>query len=302
MMEKTISGRGAEEMKEKAGYLGKLTASMVIFGTVGVFRRWITLPSSAVAAARGIVGAAFLLALCALRGNRVSGLFRQNRALLLLSGAAMGLNWIALFEAYRFTTVAVATLCYYTAPMLVLLASPLLLRERLTAKNILCMCVTLLGMLFVSGALEGGGAGSARGVLLALGAAVLYAAVVLMNKRMRPMDPEARTIVQLLTAGVVVLPYALAEWGAQPVPIRPLTVLMLAVVCIVHTGAAYSLYFGCVERLPAHTLALLSYLDPVVAVLLSALLLREPLSGFTLLGAALILGASAAGELTGTKR
>ena len=288
-------------MKEKHSALRNLIASMVIFGTVGIFRRWIPLPSAAVAAARGVVGAAFLLALTAARRKKLSGaLIRRNLALLLCSGAAMGANWIALFEAYRFTTVAAATLCYYMAPILVILASPFVIGEKLTLKKALCAAAALAGMVFVSGAAEGG-LGGARGALLGLLAAALYAAVVLMNKRMQPMPALDRAVVQLLTAGVVVLPYALLTGGGAGTPdVR--AVLLLAVVCIVHTGLAYALYFGSVEHLPAHTLALLSYIDPVVAVLLSALLLRERLTVFTVLGAVLILGAAVLCELPERKK
>ena len=288
-------------MKETHSALRNLIASMVIFGTVGIFRRWIPLPSAAVAAARGVVGAAFLLALNAARRKKLSGaLIRRNLALLLCSGTAMGANWIALFEAYSYTTVAAATLCYYMAPILVILASPFVIGEKLTLKKALCAAAALAGMVFVSGAAEGG-LGGARGALLGLLAAALYAAVVLMNKRMQPMPALDRAVVQLLTAGVVVLPYALLTGGGAGTPdVR--AVLLLAVVCIVHTGLAYALYFGSVERLPAHTLALLSYIDPVVAVLLSALLLRERLTVFTVLGAVLILSAAVLCELPERKK
>ena len=278
--------------------LWRLIASMVIFGTVGIFRRWIPLPSAAVAAARGIVGAAFLIGLNALRGKRLAHAdIRRNLVLLLLSGAAMGVNWIALFEAYRFTTVASATLCYYMAPILVILLSPIVLRERLTLRKGLCAIAALLGMVLVSGVLDTGGLGGAKGALYGLAAAALYAAVVLMNKRMRSVPATDRAVIQLLTAGIVVLPYALWSGPTGDGPAGAKTLLLLAAVCIVHTGAAYALYFGSVEHLSAHTLALLSYIDPVVAVLLSALLLHEPLTWTTVLGAVLILGAAAVGEL-----
>ena len=284
-------------MNEKRSALWMLLSSMVIFGTVGVFRRWIPLPSATVAAARGIVGAAFLSALRLVRKQRFSrDAIRSNLALLLLSGAAMGANWIALFEAYRFTTVAAATLCYYMAPVFVILLSPLVLREKLTLRKGICALCAFLGMVPVSGVLSGG-LGGARGALLGLLAAALYGAIVLMNKRMRPMPATDRAIVQLLAAGVVVLPYAIFSGGAGAQALSAKTLLLLAAVCFVHTGLAYALYFGSVEHLPAHTLALLSYIDPVVAVLLSALLLRERLTLLTVFGAALILGAAAVGEL-----
>ena len=290
-------------MKEDRQALRMLIGSMVIFGTVGVFRRWIALPSATVAAFRGIVGAAFLLIMLAARKQKLSRSgIRQNLALLLFSGAAMGANWIALFEAYRFTSVAVATLCYYMAPVFVLLLAPVLLRERLTLRKGLCAAAALIGMALVSGVVSGGGVDSAKGVLPALLAAALYAAVVLMNKRMRPMPGVDRAVVQLLTAGVVVLPYALLSRAGESAAPDVRSVLLLAVICVVHTGLAYALYFGSVDHLRAQTLALLSYIDPVVAVLLSAIVLREPITLLTVLGAVLILGAAALGELPEQKK
>ena len=287
-------------MKKNDPSLQKLIASMVIFGTIGIFRRWIALPSASIAALRGIVGAAFLLALTALRGKKLSlGAIRSNLALLLISGALMGVNWIALFEAYRFTSVAVATLCYYMAPVIVILLSPLLLGEALTAKKLVCVAAAILGMVLVSGVLDSGGAGSVRGVLLGLAAAALYAAVVLINKKMKPIPGLDRSVIQLASAGIVVLPYALLVGFGGTGVLTARTVLMLVVVCLVHTGLAYALYFGSVERLPAHTLALLSYIDPVVAVLLSALLLHETLTLLTALGAVLIIGAAIVCEMPG---
>ncbi len=290
-------------MKKKESSLQMLIASMVIFGTIGVFRRFLPLPSASIAALRGIVGAAFLLALTAIRRKKPDrAAIRGNLALLLISGAVMGVNWIALFEAYRFTSVAVATLCYYMAPVFVILVSPVLLGEKLTARKGLCVAAALLGMVLVSGVLEGGAVGSVRGVLLGLAAAALYAAVILMNKKMKPMPGMDRSVVQLFAAGIVVLPYALISGfrGSEALTLR--TALLLAVICLVHTGLAYVLYFGSMEGLPAHTIALLGYIDPVVAVLLSALLLHEALTPLILLGAVLIIGTAILGELPGKKK
>jgi len=290
-------------MNRSRSALRNLILSMLIFGTIGIVRRAIALPSAAIAAARGLVGAAFLFALQRLRKERLDrAAVRANLAPLLVSGALMGINWIALFEAYRYTTVAVGTLCYYMAPVLVIALSPLALRERLTARKCLCLLLAVAGMVPVSGVLDGGGAGSLSGVLLGLLAASLYAAVVLINKRLKPIPAADRTILQLLAAGAVLLPYTLLVDGPGAFAAADgRSIALLAVVCIVHTGLAYALYFGSVAFLPAHTLALLSYIDPVVAVLLSALLLREPITLRTAVGAVLILGAAVLGELPENK-
>lgn len=277
-----------------------LISSMVIFGTIGVFRKFIPLPSATIAMTRGFVGALFLLLLTAVRRQGLSvERIRRNLVLLIISGVAMGFNWILLFEAYNYTSVATATLCYYMAPTFIILASPIFLQERLSGRKIVYVIISLLGMVLVSGVLETdkSGGDQVRGVLYGLGAAVLYASVILMNKRLKPISAYEKTVVQLLAAAIVLLPYTALTGDLSGLQFAPLTVIMLAIVCIVHTGVAYALYFGCMEKLPAQTLALFSYIDPVVAVLLSALLLHEKLSVLTLIGAVLVLGSAVLSEL-----
>ena len=282
----------------------KLTLSMVIFGTIGIFRRYIPLPSSLVAMTRGLTGMLFLLLVMVLRKcgmNRTA--VRRKLGLLCLSGADIGVNWILLFEAYNYTSVATATLCYYLAPMFVILASPLVVGERLTAKKLICVLTALLGMVFVSGVLEsGGGSSDLKGVLLGLGAAVLYASVVLMNKQLGDVPAYDRTIVQLGSSAAVLLPYVLLTEELGALTFTPGTIGLLLVVGIVHTGIAYALYFGSLMQLKAQTAAILSYIDPVVAVLLSALVLREHMSLLSGLGAVLVLGAAVFSELPSRRK
>ena len=282
----------------------KLTLSMVIFGTIGVFRRYIPLPSSLVAMTRGLTGMLFLLLVMVLRKRGMNrAAVRKRLGMLCLSGAAIGVNWILLFEAYNYTSVATATLCYYLAPMFVILASPLVVGERLTAKKLICVLAALLGMVFVSGVLEaGGGSSDLKGVLLGLGAAVLYASVVLMNKQLGDVPAYDRTIVQLGSSAAVLLPYVLLTEDMGALTFTPGTIGLLLVVGIVHTGIAYALYFGSLMQLKAQTAAILSYIDPVVAVLLSALVLREHMSLLSGLGTVLVLGAAVVSELPSRRK
>ena len=282
----------------------KLTLSMVIFGTIGIFRRYIPLPSSLVAMTRGLTGMLFLLLVMLLRRRSMNrAAVRRKLGMLCLSGAAIGVNWILLFEAYNYTSVATATLCYYLAPMFVILASPLVVGERLTAKKLICVLAALLGMVFVSGVLEaGGGSSDLKGVLLGLGAAVLYASVVLMNKQLGDVPAYDRTIVQLGSSAAVLLPYVLLTEDVGALSFTPGTLALLMVVGVVHTGMAYAMYFGSLMQLKAQTAAILSYIDPVVAVLLSALLLKEHMSLLSGLGAVLVLGAAVISELPNPRR
>lgn len=276
-----------------------LMGSMFIFGTIGIFRRWIPLASSVLAVARGFIGALFLLGVMALKKQKPDATaIRKNLGKLLLSGGAIGVNWILLFEGYRFTSVATATLCYYLAPIFVLLAAPLVLKERLTARKLLCVLAALGGMVLVSGVLQAGfSLAELRGVCLSVGAAVFYAAVIVCNQTIRDISAYDKTVVQLASASLVTLPYALATETMAPGFFTGPVLGLLLVVGILHTGVTYALYFGSMEALPAHTVAIFSYIDPIVAVLLSALLLREPMGPAGWAGAVLILGAAVVSEL-----
>ena len=278
--------------------------SMLIFGTIGVFRRYLPVSSAFLAFSRGMLGSLFLLLFMKLtgkgRGEKLS--FRQ-KLWLALSGAAMGINWILLFEAYNYTTVAVATLCYYMQPTIVMLLSPLIFREKLTAKKVLCALIAVGGMILVSGVTGAQSAGKEgmRGILLGLGAALFYSIVIIMNKKAPGLEPYRKTTVQLFSAGVVMIPYLLLTGGKGEGPFTPATVLLLAVVGLVHTGVAYVLYFGSMDELRTQSIAIFSYIDPVSALIFSAVFLREPLTPMNLIGALMIIGSAIASEWRSTE-
>lgn len=272
-----------------------LILSMCIFGTIGLVRKYIDLPSSMIALARALIGTVFLVLLLLIRRRRPSmTAIRKNLPPLLLSGAMLGFNWILLFEAYCYTSVATATLCYYMAPILMILVSPIFFREKLTIRKLLCVSAALVGMVLVSGVLQAGigSISELKGVFLGLGAAVFYAGVVLVNKKMKDISALDRTILQLAISAMLLLPYTLLteNWSSIVLPSTGWILLLTA--GIIHTGAAYALYFGSIHRLSAQTVALYSYLDPVLAILLSALFLQEPLTIPGIIGAVLILGAA----------
>lgn len=281
-----------------------LILTMSLFGTIGLFVRKIPLSSGEIAFFRAAIAAVLLAGVLFFARRKIS--FRGIRRalpLLLCSGAALGFNWILLFEAYRYTTVSVATLSYYFAPVLVTLACPLLFREKMTGKQWICFCMSTLGILLVTGLGDPSlGKNHFLGVLLGLSAACLYAMVVLINKFIKEVEDLPRTLLQFSAAALVLLPYVLLTggfhfsvpdgwgWGA------------LLTICVLHTGVAYCIYFSAIRHLPGQETAILSYLDPLVAVLLSATVLHEELSLLQWLGGALILGFTLWNELSATKK
>ncbi len=275
----------------------KMVASMAIWGSMGLVIRWISLPTAAIALTRGALGALFLFLLVTLAGRRVAWrAVRDNLGLLIVSGALLGANWIFLFEAYRRTTIQLATLSYYLAPVLILAASPLVLKERLTALKAACVLAALGGMALVSG-VGTGGAGNPVGILFGLGAAVCYAGLTLTNKFLKGVSPMEATMVQLAVSAAALLPYALFSGTLSLSGAGPKDALLLIILGVVHTGLAFFWFFSSVRDLKAQTVAMFSYIDPAMAILLSALLLRERLDVPQILGACLILGAALVGEL-----
>lgn len=275
-----------------------LIGSMLIFGTLGVVRRYVPLSSAMLALCRGALGSVFLLLFVLVRGGRLKLPERKATLWLILTGAIMGLNWMLLFEAYSYTTVAAATMCYYMQPTIVILLSPLVFRERLSGRKLACAAAAIVGMLFVSGVLSGGigQVQDIRGILFGLGAAALYAAVIILNKKVVVEDIYAKTVVQLAGAALVMIPYVLLTEGVPELTLTAADIGMVLLVGIVHTGITYALYFGSMQRLKAQTVAVMSYIDPVFALLLSAAVLHESLTPLGIVGAVLIIGSAIISE------
>ena len=284
----------SDERKAKLSLL----SAMLIFGTIGIFVRYIPLPSSVIALGRGIIGTVFLFLFIKSKSIPLSWTdIRRNLLYLCLSGAALCGNWTFLFEAYRYTSIAAATLSYYMAPIIVILVSPFLLHEKLTTRKFVCVLTALAGMALVSGIGQEGDSANLTGVFFGLCAACCYACIVIFNKKLTAMAAYDKTIVQLGLGAVLLLPYVLATETITALEASSFSLLMFFIVGIVHTGIAYVLYFGSLHSLKAQTIALFSYLDPIFAILLSALILGEPLGVTSIIGAVLVLGSTFVSEM-----
>ncbi len=272
----------------------KVIFAMIAFGTIGIFVRHIDMPSSVIALARGVIGTLFLLLVVFAGGKGLNvQAIKRNFKYLFPSGAFIGFNWILLFEAYRYTTVATATLAYYMAPIFVMLASPFVLREKLSKYKLFCVLMALLGMVLVSGVVRSGMDGvNFTGIFFGVGAAALYASVVLLNKFLKDISAYDMTIMQLGMAAVTLMPYTLATQDVAALSPDSTSLILLAVVGVVHTGFTYALYFSSLQALKAQTVAIFSYIDPVVAIILSAVLLHESMDVYSIVGAVLILGST----------
>lgn len=269
-----------------------LILSMAVFGTLGPFVRYIPLPSGELALYRAILAAALIGVFLLATRQRIplKGMVKEL-PLLLFSGVAMGINWILLFEAYKYTTVSVATLSYYFAPVIVTVVCPFLFREKLTGKQILCFLMSTIGLVLITGIGDVGSSGTDLiGILFGLGAAVFYATVILLNKFIKNVDGIHRTFLQFLAAILILIPYVGATGGSNLHLLDFSGWCALLVVGLVHTGITYCLYFSSLKELPGQKAAILSYIDPLVAVVISVTVLGETMTLPQLIGGVLILG------------
>ena len=280
-----------------------LMISMTAFGTIGLFVRNIAVSSGELALYRAVMASILIgIFLLITRQKIPFGTIKKELPLLLLSGFAMGFNWILLFEAYKYTTVSVATLSYYFAPVIVTVACPLLFREKMTAKQWLCFAMSTLGIVLITGIGDlTGGSNHLLGIGFGLGAACLYASVVLLNKFIKNVDGIHRTFLQFLAAIIVLVPYVACTTGITLEVLDTKGWLCLLVIGLVHTGICYCLYFSSLRELPGQKAAILSYIDPLVAVLVSVTILGEGMNWMQIIGGVMILGFTLWNEITPKK-
>ena len=291
-----MTGKRKPEERQNSRRLsyGMFILAMLIFGTNGLLVSRISVQSSQIVLLRTLIGGALLTAIVLLRGGFERSAVRADLPMLLLGGTALGLNWVALFGAYRLLNVSLATLIYYIGPILVLLFSPLLFREKLTPMKIAAVDIVAVGLVCISGSVLSGGM-STKGLLTAVASALFYSALIVFNKRITHTEGMQTAAIELDIAFAVVLIYCLLTVGLPHPLVSDLP--FIAVIGAVNTGLAYLLYFSGLQKLSGQSVALISYVDPVSALVFSALFLHESMTPVQLVGAVLIIGGAMLGEL-----
>lgn len=276
-----------------------LAGAMAVFGTIGLFVRNIQVTSGELALYRAVMAVLVLGGYFLATKQRLElGRIRKELPLLLISGMAVGINWVLLFEAYKYTTVSVATLSYYFAPVIVTVACPILFKEKMGVKQWICFAMSTLGIVLITGVGDlSAGSSHLKGILLGLSAAVFYAAAVLLNKFIQGVAGIQRTFLQFLAAIVILVPYVAATSGVTLGAMTGTGWLCLLLVGVVHTAVAYCMYFSALKEIPGQEAAILSYVDPLVAVLVSVFLLGEQMTAVQMAGGAMILGFTLWNEL-----
>lgn len=287
-------------MKEKISSKIMFSLSMAVFGTIGVFVKNISVSSGELALYRALMAILFLVVLFLIRKQKIEfGKIKKEIPLLFLSGAAMGINWILLFQAYKYTTVSVATLSYYFAPVIVTVVCPVLFHEKMKAKDWICFIMSTVGIVLITGIGDlNESSANAKGVLFGLGAAFFYACVMLINKFIKNVDGINRTFLQFIAAIAVLLPYVIISGENNIKTLDKTGVVCLLVVGLIHTGVTYCMYFSSLKDLSGQKVAILSYIDPLVAVIMSVVILNENITFIQAVGGILILGFTLLNEVS----
>ena len=291
-------------MKHKLDPRLLLIISMATFGTIGLFVKGIDLSSAEIALWRAVLAAALIGIFLLITKQRIPfKKIKRELPLLLASGCAMGINWIFLFEAYKYTSVSAATLSYYFAPVIVTLLCPILFKEKMTPKAWICFGASTVGIVLITGLGNvSDGSNHFLGILFGLLAALFYATVIMLNKFIKNVGGIHRTFLQFISAVVTLVPYVLLTSGIHITALDGAGIVYLLIVGLIHTGLTYCLYFSSLGELKGGEVALLSYIDPLVAVLVSVFVLNEEMTPLQIVGGLLILGFTLWNELPSKKR
>jgi len=275
-----------------------LIISMAIFGTLAIFVKNINVSSGELALYRAILASIVLGLFLLITKQKINlKVIKKELLIISLSGMAMGFNWIFLFEAYKYTTISVATLAYYFAPIVVMIMCPILFKEKMSIKQWVCFIVATIGIFLIVG--TNGTSNNNNhfiGVLLGLSAALFYATVILLNKYIKSISGIHRTFIQFIAAIIVLIPYVTFTCGFSILELNGTGWFNLLIVGIVHTGVTYCLYFTSIKNLSGQSVAVLSYIDPLVAIIISFMISEEMLL-LQIIGGVLLIASTIANEV-----
>lgn len=293
---------GMDERQNEKKLKLELVAAMLIFGSIGVFVKQISLPGAVIVQWRCLIGTVVLLALFLSRKEKIDWkAVRGSLPALLAAGIALAGSWTALFEAYQYTTVGMATMLYYCAPIAVFFLSAMLFQEKPGKRQFAGILAAAVGMVIINIAgLQSGLSG--KGLVCGMASALMYAMLMISSRFVRGVPGLVSTWIQLVVAGILMSLYALAATG-RVIQLPPAAdVPFILLVGIVHTGIGCGLYFTAIQRLEGQTVSILSYIDPASALVFAFLFLHETLPLFQAAGALLIFGGALYSQLPGRAR
>jgi len=282
-------------MKTETAYF-KYIASLLLFGSNGIVASYISLNSTEIVFSRTLIGSLFLILIFIFSRRKVPfWKIKPHFLYIVISGVAMGTSWMFLYEAYAQIGVSIATLAYYCGPVIVMLLSPILFKEKMTWAKLIGFLAVLIGMFCVNGQALSEGRTS-WGLIYGILSAITYAFMVIFNKKAASITGLENSMWQLITSFITVAIFLGLKQGYS-ISIAPGKLVPILLLGVVNTGLGCYFYFSSIGDLPVQTVAICGYLEPLSALIFSAAFLGETLSFAQIAGAVLIIGGAALGEL-----
>ena len=286
-------------MNNKAFF--KYIFALLLFGSNGIVASFIDLSSQNIVLLRTLIGSILLIAIFFISGGKLT--FHKNKKqflFLAVSGIAMGTSWMFLYEAYARIGVSIASLLYYCGPVIVMALSPLLFKEKLTANKVLGFLAVLICVILINGnAFDG--KGDLFGIACGLLSAVMYAFMVICNKKAKDIVGLENSMLQLTIAFLTVAIFVGLKQG-YAMQIAPTSIVPIFILGLLNTGIGCYFYFSSIGKLNVQTVAICGYLEPLSAVLFSVAFLKETMLPLQIIGAVLTIGGAMIGELVKPKR
>lgn len=274
----------------------KYIIALLLFGSNGIVASYISLNSNEIVLLRTLTGSLFLLLIFLCLHEEVHiRRYPKQFLYIVISGIAMGISWMFLYEAYNQIGVGIASLAYYCGPVIVMLVSPIIFREKVHIPIVLGFISVLIGMICVNSPFISTG-GLSFGLFCGIMTAIMYAVMLIFNKKATKIQGLENSLLQLSTSFITVAVFTLISQGIA-ISIPQESIFPLIILGVINTGVGCYLYFSSIGGLPVQTVAICGYLEPLSAVVLSAIILGECLSIIQEIGAVLIIGGAAFGEL-----
>lgn len=251
---------------------------------------------------RTLIGSAFLIAVFLISRQRLNlkDIPKKQLLFLILSGVSMGMSWIVLYEAYQRTGVGIASIAYYCGPIIVMLLTPFIFRQKTTAKQIVCFAVVIVGI-FMTNLSDISTNADTFGLICGLLSAVFHALMVIFTVKAPDITGNKNSMIQLtvsfLTVAIftifsqkIVLPDSIPQWG------------WIVFLGIVNTGIGCYLYFSSISGLSVQSVSIIGYLEPLSSVVFAVILLGEPITVLQFFGVAMILAGAIVSEINFKKK
>ncbi len=278
----------------------KYLSALLLFGLNGIVASHIALNSYEIVFLRTLIGSTLLMILFLLGKGRFHIItYVKDTVFIVLSGIAMGTSWMFLYEAYQQIGVSLASLLYYCGPVIVMILSPLIFKEKLTAAKITGFTIVLAGIVFINSNMVGDSRntwGTACGAMSAL----MYFFMVTLNKKSKNITGMENSVIQLVVSFLTVAIFVGFKQGFF-INVPSEAWIWILVLGVVNTGIGCYLYFSPLAKLPVQTVAICGYLEPLSSVVFASVLLDEKMNILQIIGAVCIIGGAMIGELIKAK-